>query len=318
MPRGVKPAPQARGKESLLTILLREARLAALVALLSLAAPAAWTLAASPARAQEKGAVRVIEVKLDDYSIAMPGTLSAGPTMLKVINVGQADHNVEFEGGGIERKLPRDIAPGESDTLLIDFRPGSYYVYCPVGHHENYGMHMELTVTGGGAGPTAEAVEAPQTAEHPEAAELPKLLRWLGRFHPPSVNFPIALIVAAALAETLRRRTKNPSFDTSMRFCLWLGVMGAVGGGMLGWFFAGFSLTDDSWLMTVHRWMGTATVAVALITLVVNEADRGSPGSGPPPWRTLLLFLAAVMVLVTGFFGGAMVYGLDHYAWPGG
>ena len=30
-----------------------------------------------------------------------------------------------------------------------------------------------------------------------------KLIRWLGRFHPPAVHFPIALLTAAAVAEIL-------------------------------------------------------------------------------------------------------------------
>jgi hypothetical protein len=27
------------------------------------------------------------------------------------------------------------------------------------------------------------------------------------------------------------------------------------------------------------------------------------------------LFISAFLVTATGFFGGAMVYGIDHYAW---
>jgi hypothetical protein len=30
----------------------------------------------------------------------------------------------------------------------------------------------------------------------------------------------------------------------------------------------------------------------------------------------ITLFGAAGVALATGFFGGALVFGLDHYAWP--
>lgn len=33
------------------------------------------------------------------------------------------------------------------------------------------------------------------------------------------------------------------------------------------------------------------------------------------PWYRLALFIGATAVAANGFLGGAMIYGLDHYAW---
>ncbi len=155
--------------------------------------------------------------------------------------------------------------------------------------------------------------------EHEEhatpASGVARLIAWIGGFHPASVNFPIAMLVGAAVAELLWIGTKRQLFAHAGRFCLWFGGVGAVVAGTLGWFFAGFHLTDDTWIMTTHRWLGTATASWALLTLIVGErAYRAGKDTRRGAYR-VLLFVGAIAVLVTGFFGGAMLYGIDHYAW---
>jgi uncharacterized membrane protein/YHS domain-containing protein len=142
-----------------------------------------------------------------------------------------------------------------------------------------------------------------------------RLIAWFGNFHPAAVNFPIAMLVGAALSELLWIGTKRPLFTSAGRFCLWFGGLGAVAAGTLGWFFGGFHLVDKSWILTTHRWLGTSTALWALLTLIVGErAFRSTEGTRRVGYR-VMLFVGAVAVVVTGFFGGAMVYGIDHYAW---
>ncbi len=143
-----------------------------------------------------------------------------------------------------------------------------------------------------------------------------KLIPWLGRFHPPSVHFPIALLTAAAVAELLRMATGKSAFDAISRYCVWFGTVTAVGAGVLGWFLAGFRPTDPSWVMTMHRWLGTSAVVCAGLVLALCELSRP-----PDRRRTRLCFrvtllAVAALVSVTGFFGGAVVFGFDHYTWP--
>ena len=202
--------------------------------------------------------------------------------------------------------------------------PGHYRYFCVP--HERMGMIGEVEVTpadpaGGGEQAAGHGHEAHTHGEGDHAharahggAHLPTFLEWLGKFHPAVVAFPGALLVAAALAELLLIATGRPLFDAAARFCLWFGGLTAPLAGVLGWFFAGFEVSADDWVLSTHRWLGTATAAVALLALILGEASR-RPGAGRAAYR-LVLFAAAGLVIATGYFGGSMIYGLNHFAWP--
>jgi uncharacterized membrane protein/mono/diheme cytochrome c family protein len=155
-----------------------------------------------------------------------------------------------------------------------------------------------------------------QAKDVPTGRFFDKLIRWLGRFHPPAVHFPIALLAAAAVAELLRLTTGKHAFEAVSRYCVWFGTLTALAAGILGWFRAPFRLVDASWVMMMHRWLGTSTVVSSGLVLILCELSRR-----PDRLRTRICFrvallAVAVLVSVTGFFGGAVVFGLDHYRWP--
>ncbi len=173
--------------------------------------------------------------------------------------------------------------------------------------------------------PRAEPAHQGPVHEHPEAQTpiatpahryppegVPRPLAWLGKFHPPAVNFPIAMFTAAALSELLLMRTGRELFFHATRFSVWVGSLGALAAATLGWFFAGFRLADEEWLMTTHRWLGTSASAWALWVLFLCE--RAYRKAERKTFR-LALFSGAALVATTGFFGGALLYGVDHYAW---
>jgi mono/diheme cytochrome c family protein/uncharacterized membrane protein len=162
--------------------------------------------------------------------------------------------------------------------------------------------------------------KATDPAEPPKAKSprgpFEKPICWVGKFHPAVVHFPIALMTSAAVAELLRMATGKPSFEAITRYCVWFGSLTALVAGILGWFAGGFHLTDTSRILMTHRWLGTSTVASAGLVLLLSEVSRR-----PERRRTRLCFqvtllVVAVLVSVTGFFGGAVVFGLNHYAWP--
>ncbi|HNO78140.1 MAG TPA: hypothetical protein PKN33_08780 [Phycisphaerae bacterium] len=141
-----------------------------------------------------------------------------------------------------------------------------------------------------------------------------KLIAWLGKFHPLTVHFPIAMLLGTALAELLLIATRRPIFVNAGRFCLWIGCLGAVVSAVLGWYFGGFRLVDDSWILTTHRWLGTSTAALSVLLLVVAERTFRRTNASRTSYRTIL-FISAGLVGVTGFLGGSLIYGLNHYAW---
>lgn len=141
---------------------------------------------------------------------------------------------------------------------------------------------------------------------------------WLGKLHPPSVNFPIALMMAALMAEALFMATGRPLFDAAGRFTVWFAIVGTIGAVILGWFFGGFKLVDDDWIMTTHRWVGTTAGLWAFV--LAWFAGKEWSGSARNPARSrsgyrVVLLVGTALVSANGFFGGALMYGIDHYLW---
>jgi plastocyanin/uncharacterized membrane protein len=154
--------------------------------------------------------------------------------------------------------------------------------------------------------------------EAPES-DTPHFVRWVGHFHPPITAFPIAMLVGAAIAEALRMSSKANWLEGAARWCVIVGAISAVIAAPLGWAFA--AGRGQTWVLQTHRWLGTSLAVLSVIVLVLSERRyRAKPVSppSPPPGAAAFraaLFLSAALVVATGFFGGAMVYGLHAYYW---
>lgn len=194
------------------------------------------------------------------------------------------------------------------------------------GHEEEHdlGARRAIAATAdhahGEEEPAADATDEHDHSAHEHAGEqgfAGAVITWMGKFHPASINFPVGLMLSAALAELLLIATGRPLFEAAARFCVWVGSLSTVGAALLGWFFAGFRWTDPQWIMTLHRWLGTSAAVWALIVLALCvAAHRSNEKSGRRMlWYRAALFFGAAAIAVNGFFGGAMIYGLDHYAW---
>lgn len=156
----------------------------------------------------------------------------------------------------------------------------------------------------------------PQPENIRQASGLRRFLFWLGKFHPPVINFPVGLLLGAAIAEALRMATGHRWFSEASRFCVWGGAAGAVIAAVLGWLLAGFDLSGRNWMLSTHSWLGTATALWALLVLVLSEVSHRRQKKGVLTAFRGSVFVAAALVLTTSFFGGAMIYGIDHYSWP--
>jgi uncharacterized membrane protein/mono/diheme cytochrome c family protein len=206
----------------------------------------------------------------------------------------------------MKSKLPADEL--ESIVRLVrSFRDGKFQIPEDADEKED---------SSSGQGEQAGAYPAEPEEAYAPSGFFQKLIRWLGKFHPPLVHFPIALLTAAAVAELLRLATGKPAFDAISRFCVMFGTLTAVVAGILGWFLGGFQVTDASWVMTVHRWIGTLTVALAVLVLVLSELSRRPARGRTRVLFRVTLFVAAALVSLTGFFGGALVYGINYHDWP--
>ena len=150
----------------------------------------------------------------------------------------------------------------------------------------------------------------------PRITFLRRVATWLGKFHPVSTHFPVAMLLAAVLAEALAWWLKRDEWMLLVRFLVVLGALTSVPTVILGWL-ADFPTITGSELATIYRFhqiLGTATCAWALIcaTLVcIAECEEGSIARRR--FRGALL-LGAFLIGVVGFLGGALnAGGLAHY-----
>ena len=156
---------------------------------------------------------------------------------------------------------------------------------------------------------------AADSADAPPVTFLRHGLEWIGRFHVLTVHFPIALIAAAAMAEgwLMVIRQKNPS--STVRYCLALGAAGAVMAAALGWPHAAWGGFSDSPSMTLewHRWLGTITAVVAIVTFIAGERDARRRLRSP--LFRAMLFALALMVGVSAHLGGTLTHGDAFLKW---
>lgn len=128
----------------------------------------------------------------------------------------------------------------------------------------------------------------------------------LGRLHPLAAHFPIALLLAAALAELLLIARPSAGLEVTSRFLVAGGAIGAVVAALLGWTAAGWRLADRSETLALHRWNGTAIAVLAVLaSWLAYRTDRKAI------LRTVLAVLA-VAIIAQGYLGGEMVFGPNH------
>lgn len=158
--------------------------------------------------------------------------------------------------------------------------------------------------------PALEPAEAGEGATAPPAP-LPWMKRpwprWVGRFHPLIVHFPIALLAAALLAELAAAFLRRAELRPAATFCYVLGALSATPAAACGWLLAE-STSHRGNTLDVHRWLGVgvALIAMAGLGLFLKR----------PRWRLPILMLLAGLSGVTGHLGGELSYGSDWLNLP--
>lgn len=134
-----------------------------------------------------------------------------------------------------------------------------------------------------------------------------RLWRFLGAMHPFAVHFPIALIPASWLALLLARR-RGHAVDV-IRAVIILAGIAAVGAAILGWFNAGFALTDRDPIQLAHRWIGTLLALIVGAIGVWAWRHTNSVNSRAMTW---VLGATTLLLLVQGWLGAAITHGIEH------
>ena len=144
-----------------------------------------------------------------------------------------------------------------------------------------------------------------------------RALRWIGRFHPVSTHFPVALMFVAVFAEGIAWWTRRSAWLETVRFLVVLAALGALAAASLGWINASFTsyVGQSAAILKWHRWLGTGTALWAAVCAGLVVATKCEEGSRDRQRFRGALLLGAALVGISGFLGSALIYGLDHYAW---
>jgi uncharacterized membrane protein len=142
-------------------------------------------------------------------------------------------------------------------------------------------------------------------------------IAFLGKLHLLAVHFPIALLLAAALAEALTLVLSGGgarSMVAAARYCLWLAAISAIVATALGLANAATGGGADMAIdLARHKWLGIAATVDAVATLVAGELARRHDRRGAWIWAYRVLLLAgAILVAITGHFGGRLAFGPDY------
>jgi mono/diheme cytochrome c family protein len=151
--------------------------------------------------------------------------------------------------------------------------------------------------------------------EGPATSPALRALRWLGKFHLLVLHFPIALLLAAALAEAWAAWQGTHTPLPAVRLCTLLGAGGALAAAALGWLHAHFGGhgAGSPRALGLHRWLGTAAALGALAAALLWERDARRRRRGT--LCRLTLWVSAALVAATAHFGGTLVHGDNFFDW---
>lgn len=96
---------------------------------------------------QANGNEAVVNVTTQEMSISLDRSqLKAGTVTFVVQNNGFMTHDFAIRGNGIDEKTPM-LDSGESATLTVDLKPGTYTYECTMPGHADAGMTGTFTVS---------------------------------------------------------------------------------------------------------------------------------------------------------------------------
>ncbi len=139
--------------------------------------------------------------------------------------------------------------------------------------------------------------------------ELPRLVAWIGRWHPVVLHFPIVLLLICVFLGLTGRKTRLPDGQVP-RFLLTLAVIFALVTAISG-FFLGKEIDTKGDLLYWHQWLGGTLALLAALWYWLEGMQLENR------IYTKVLQVALIgLVLFTGHYGGMVTHGEDFLALP--
>ncbi|MGZ4399452.1 MAG: plastocyanin/azurin family copper-binding protein [Gaiellaceae bacterium] len=127
-----------------------------LMLVLALAGAAAAGMVARAGTTANKATV--VKVTEKEFSLSFSTkTFKPGAYVFMAIDKGRFPHSLEIDGPGVHNKrIPGTLSSGQTRSLKVTLRAGTYHIWCPVPGHAAKGMKATITVAGasssGGSG----------------------------------------------------------------------------------------------------------------------------------------------------------------------
>jgi uncharacterized cupredoxin-like copper-binding protein len=111
------------------------------------AASTTTSAASTTAGATTTSATQKVTVTESEWKVSLPETtLKAGKYEFEVQNDGKFPHDLTIKGPGVSAATPQ-FNSGQTQTLTVDLKPGSYDFYCSIPGHKQAGMDQKVTVS---------------------------------------------------------------------------------------------------------------------------------------------------------------------------
>jgi uncharacterized membrane protein len=142
------------------------------------------------------------------------------------------------------------------------------------------------------------------------AGEKPSMVELFGRAHVMVVHFPVALLMVLALIEILRWRRKEGSMDQSVAIIAVIAALSSILAIVQGWMLAGPNEGNSEYckLLELHRWLGISTGVFACASAIVALRRQLGDSAGLTKLYRVLVIPGAILVSLTGHYGGALVH----------
>ncbi len=148
-------------------------------------------------------------------------------------------------------------------------------------------------------------------------SQSPQRIPWLGRVHPVLVHFPLAGIPLAFLGLLVWMISGRESFAKADIPPLLVGTLASVAAVITG-NIALDSMRFSATMAVIAEWheLVSTTIMILALGLSAFRVWRWNRLTGS--WRWVYagaLFVTCVLLGVTGYLGGSLVFGPDHLAW---
>ncbi|MEI7835361.1 MAG: DUF2231 domain-containing protein [Planctomycetota bacterium] len=136
----------------------------------------------------------------------------------------------------------------------------------------------------------------------------------VAKLHLLILHFPIAMILAAVMADALWLWLRKPIFRESGCWCIVVGAAAAIPTVITGFLFLdGMTLSGEmAELGETHETLGVITMSLALAAAAIRLAARNRLAGRWAYVYAVLVAAAAIFVGLAGHWGGMLAFGEDY------